>query len=76
MVFELNDEFYGDFSDWLAVELKTRGISQMDLVRKSGVSRPHISRIIRGESSGMTLVVLSKIARALGYGVDFNCERK
>jgi|DEB0MinimDraft_10_1074344.scaffolds.fasta_scaffold43166_4 transcriptional regulator with XRE-family HTH domain len=76
MKFHLSDRFYGEFSEWLAHELKVRGISQMDLCRKSGVSRPHIQRMVSGKSEGMTLVVLCKIASALGYRVDFEFERK
>ncbi len=75
MKFELSERFYGEFSEWLARELKSRGISQMDLCRRSGVSRPHIQRMVSGKSHGMTLVVLCKIARALGYRVDFKFEK-
>ena len=75
MKFNLSESFYREFSAWLVSELKSRGISQMDLCRRSGVSRAHIQRMVKGKSEGMTLVVLCKIASALGYKVDFELGR-
>ena len=74
--FSVTDEFYEQFSAWLKVELQTRGISSMDLVRKSGVSRAQVARILGDKSDGMTLKVLMKISRALGYHVEFKFEKK
>lgn len=38
-----------DFSEWLAAELSQRGWHQAELVRRSGLSVGHVSRIITGQ---------------------------
>ncbi len=38
-----------DFAAWLNAELKSRGWSQSDLSRKSGITTAHISRIVNRE---------------------------
>ena len=37
------------FANWLKVELKTRGWSQADLARKSGLSTGQVARLLTGE---------------------------
>ncbi len=37
------------FAEWLFHQLEDRGWSQSELSRRSGIARPHISRIITGE---------------------------
>lgn len=54
------------FNDWLNDELKERGWSQADLVRKTGISSAQLSRISTGlRSPGVD--TCRAIARALGY---------
>ena len=45
-----------------------KGWSQSELARRSGGSQSTISRIERGETAGVSLGVLEKLARALGIG--------
>jgi transcriptional regulator with XRE-family HTH domain len=39
------------FSEWLQIEMDRQGLSQSDLVRSSGLSNAHISRILSMQSS-------------------------
>ena len=43
-----------------------KGWSQSELARRSGVGQSTISRIERGETAGLSLGVLEKVAKALG----------
>lgn len=43
-----------------------KGWSQSELARRSGVGQSTISRIERGDTAGVSLGVLEKLARALG----------
>lgn len=43
-----------------------KGWSQSELGRRSGVGQSTISRIERGETAGVSLGVLEKLAQALG----------
>ena len=45
-----------------------KGWSQSELARRSGVGQSTISRIERGETAGVSLGVLEKLARA--FGID------
>ncbi len=45
---------------------KLKGWSQTELAQRSGVGQSTISRIELGETSGLTLGVLEKLAKALG----------
>ena len=64
-----------EFSDWLNAEMVARGFKQVDLGRKSGVSRAQISRILNGTAEGMNLKTLVKILTFLGYRLDMRFER-
>ena len=52
------------------------GMSQIELCRKSGVSRPTLSNIERGKINNITIKTLRKIAKALSCRVSdiFSCD--
>ena len=45
--------------------------SQYELARKSGVGQPTIWRLEKGNKKQADVVVVRKLARALGVGVDY-----
>lgn len=53
-----------EFIEWLEHILNDRGMSRADLARASGLSAPHISRILNGEQSPGNEAIVS-IARAI-----------
>lgn len=55
---------------------KKLGMSQIELCRKSGVSRPTLSNIERGKINNITIKTLRKIAKALSCRVSdiFTCD--
>ena len=56
-------------------QLRTeRGISQVELAEKAGLSQPHIVRIEQGRYS-VGLDILQAIAKALGCTVDMVVRR-
>lgn len=57
-----NSELWG----WIDAQLKTRGWSQADLARRSGISSATITRIKTGER-GIGPEVCAAIARSFGY---------
>ena len=49
---------------------ENKGISQGDIMRKTGIERSYISRIERGEIRYPRLSTIKKIAMALGVSVE------
>lgn len=64
----------GDFIGWLQEELKKRDWSTADLSKKSGISQPHISRIMSGSRKAGT-DALEAIARAFNLPPDLVFRR-
>jgi len=51
--------------------MKKQGITQVDLERMTGIAQPDISEIVLGKKERLTLVNASKIAKALGFSVEY-----
>lgn len=51
---------------------KAKGLTQQELAEAAGLQRPHVVRLEQGRY-GATIDVLSAIAGAMGYSIDF-CE--
>ena len=60
---------YIDFANWLQQELRTRGWNQAELVRRSGLSVAHVSRLVSGIRPPGTNAI-SELARALGVSSE------
>ena len=69
------DKFLLEFGEWLSGEMKSRGYKQIDLARKSGVSRSQLCRILNGGADGITLGTLLKLLTFLGYRLDIEFVR-
>lgn len=54
----------------LAEIRRDKGITQAELSRKAGVSRPYISNIERGRQDAVTNIVMQKLATALNRRVE------
>jgi|SRR5215472_542061 len=46
-------------------------LSQVDVVKRSGISQPRVSQILRGHSNGLTLGVVLGLARALECSLEY-----
>lgn len=58
-----------EFSEWLRAEIEKRGMTQADLARAAGVSKPHVSLVLNGERNpGMDF--LEGVAKALRLPID------
>ncbi|MDA8224203.1 helix-turn-helix transcriptional regulator [Desulfosporosinus sp.] len=51
--------------------MKKQGITQVDLGKITGIAQPDISEIILGKKERLSLVNAAKIAKALGYSVEY-----
>ncbi len=52
-------------ADWLQKKIEEAGITQAELSRLSGISKPHINKVLNGER-GLSGQSLMAIAKALG----------
>jgi transcriptional regulator with XRE-family HTH domain len=52
------------FGDWLVDQLNQKGMTQADLVRRTGISSGHISKIVSGER-GAGEKTMAAVSRAL-----------
>ena len=59
-----------NFSEWLSKAIKEKGITQVELAKKTGVSKSSITMYIRGNVSPKR-ETLEKILHELGYNIDF-----
>lgn len=58
-----------EFSEWLRAEIEKRGMTQADLARAAGVSKPHVSLVLNGgRNPGMDF--LEGVAKALRLPID------
>jgi transcriptional regulator with XRE-family HTH domain len=56
---------HGAFGKWLEAELAARKWSQSDFSRKTGISQPHISRILAGRDTNLTESTKAKIMKEI-----------
>ena len=59
-----------NFSEWLSKAIKEKGITQVELAKKTGVSKSSITMYIRGNVYPKR-ETLEKILHELGYNIDF-----
>ena len=64
-----------NFSEWLAKAIKEKGITQVELAKKTGVSKSSITMYIRGNVYPKR-ETLEKILHELGYNIDFVKQTK
>lgn len=51
--------------------LKRQGIGQTELCEMTGINKSDLSKIIAGKKERMALLTAAKIAKALGYSIDY-----
>ena len=51
---------------------KERGLSQEELAKKVGISRPTLSKLENNYLANISVVILDKILNELGYELDIN----
>jgi len=55
--------------------METEGVTQADLARRLGVSRSHVSQLLKEGSSNLTLKTLARLAAALDARVAWDFRR-